>query len=182
MVFAVNLRCLGLAALTMLITSPGSAYDDYTHVPTAIEECAAAADASLKIDLHTNPFYLRGDFDGDGKADYAAHVYKGGQAEDAIRHGLLICHGAGTRRLTGDGLGPDLEGVEPDYLAAPNWVVARKGDPDTQAIEPAGEVILMLWEDGVAAIFLQDGKYRWRWAWTPDMTSPATEPDGSPNQ
>jgi len=90
-------------------------------------------------------------------------VYKGSPRRPGFQAGLLICHGSGKRRLTGDELGPDLKGGEPDYLGAPNWEVLPADDPLAERFDMESEAILMLWEDGAAVIFLSDDEYHWRW-------------------
>ena len=57
--------------------------DEY-NVPKKVETCVKAI-AGITIDGSINPFYLSGDFDGDGKLDFAVQVIRGESK------GVLVC-------------------------------------------------------------------------------------------
>jgi len=79
-----------------------TAYGQDPYKPQQVEECLKSPKAAgLEVLDRTNPFYLRGDFDGDGKPDYALQVRsskKGGA-------GVLVCTSRGSIFLLGSGIG-----------------------------------------------------------------------------
>jgi hypothetical protein len=70
-----------------------------------IAECLKSPiPVSVEVDSPANPYYLRGDFDGGGKMDYAIAI----RARNTKRNGVMVC--AGNRKLfllgaVGEGVG-----------------------------------------------------------------------------
>ena len=63
---------------------------DEFNVPEVVSRCMADLnDSTLTLSARMNPFYLRGDFDGDGRADYAALVTQ----VQTGKAGILVCFG-----------------------------------------------------------------------------------------
>jgi len=60
-----------------------SAVDEY-DIPNEVETCVKAS-SGLVVHGEINPFYLSGNFDGDGKLDFAVQVRRGDSK------GVLIC-------------------------------------------------------------------------------------------
>ena len=124
--------------------------------------------AGLSVLSGNNPFYLRGDFDGDGKPDYALAVRSktGGT-------GVLICGGNGSLFLLGAGIsgGSRFSDMEQDRFLAPQWAVYTKQDVTAlgafQVNVPRpvptvkGEAIAMIWEDGISLIYWDGSKFMW---------------------
>jgi hypothetical protein len=112
-------------------------------------------DAQYALAFTVNPFYLRGDFTGDGKPDIAILV----KNKQSGKVGIAICHGgrnevffADTGTLSGIG-GDDFSRV--DYLAG--YARAR-----AQA-EPIGEALLIQKsESGGGLIFWDRKRYKWQ--------------------
>jgi hypothetical protein len=116
-----------------------------------------------------NPVYLRGDFDGDGVPDYALQV----KSKKTGHNGVLICAGNGRSIL----LGAETTAAHPfsnmpnDNFVAPNWAVYSKAETATlrrysqNAPNPfpdaKGEVIAMIWEDGISLIYWDGKQFRW---------------------
>src|SRR5215469_13282182 len=66
--------------LTLLLTSLAGANDkviDEYNVPSEVDACIKKV-PGLSISGQINPFYLSGDFDGDGKLDFAIQVTRSG--------------------------------------------------------------------------------------------------------
>jgi hypothetical protein len=68
--------CIAAAGLTLGSTISWAQEVDYENVPDEIREAVGSGRFSEMYDLDgsINPFYLRGDFDGDGKPDYAFRI------------------------------------------------------------------------------------------------------------
>jgi hypothetical protein len=126
--------------------------------------------SSVEINATTNPYYLRGDFDGDGKADYAVSV----RGRTTKRNGLLICAGNGRTFALGadQPLKPPFSDMPNDNFIAPNWMVYSTAETRALAVfkginvpaVPArllGETIAMIWEDGIALIYWDGRAFRW---------------------
>ena len=82
--------------------------DEY-NIPEAVVKCFAEKklDKAYETSGRINPFYLRGDFDGDGKADYAVLIeekrtQKAGVAICRSARGPTVILGAGSKFKWGD--------------------------------------------------------------------------------
>lgn len=115
-----------------------------------------------------NPLYLRGDFDGDGKPDYALVVRK----PKTNKNGLLICSGTGKVVLLGATVtGRVFSSMSADNFVAPYWQVYTKAEVleltkiSSNVPRPIsdikGEAIGMIWEDGIALVYWDGNRYRW---------------------
>jgi hypothetical protein len=91
--------------------------------PDKVAQCLKSPKAAgLTVLADNNPYYLRGDFDGDGKPDYALSVRskKGGT-------GVLVCAGNGAFFLLGSGIGGgQFSNMPQDNFLAPHWPVYAK--------------------------------------------------------
>jgi hypothetical protein len=138
--------------------------------PEQVFKCLAKPVAS-DLDVMTDfpPYYLRGDFDGDGKPDYAVAV----RGRKTKRRGVLICDAQGRVFVLGadNPIEPPFSDVERDNFVAPNWVVYSRSE--TMSLgrlaggvpyplpRILGETIGMIWENGTALIYWDGHRYRW---------------------
>jgi hypothetical protein len=106
-----------------------------------------------------NPFYLRGDFNGDGKIDIAALVKQRstGKVEIAIIHGAtdkVIVLGAGTAVDNG---GDDFEWMD-------SWEICSKDRMDSGTSVPKlrGDALLVSKSEAASALIYWNGK---RYVW-----------------
>jgi hypothetical protein len=60
---------------------------DLDNVPTPISECLQPESNRFEVSRRMNPFYLRGDFNGDGKLDYVVLV----QERKSGKQGVAFC-------------------------------------------------------------------------------------------
>src|SRR6266496_3013098 len=75
-IFAMILMCPSVA---------GQSLDEW-NIPPAISDCLSR-ESVLAIRSDINPFYVSGDFDGDGKLDYAVQVTE----VKSSKKGILVC-------------------------------------------------------------------------------------------
>ena len=154
----------------LLLSFIAASYADETELlPGTVDRCLAQKVVAGQADFvkAVNPFYLRGDFDGDGKPHYAVAVK--GKKSGKLR--VAMCLGNGRAILLGSEGGAPFSDMPDDNFFAPFWMVysvneARKiGQFDSN--EPRrlpvirGEVVVMCWEDGIAAIYWDGAKFRW---------------------
>lgn len=148
----------------------GAEITDYVFVPEFILQCFKNPKAAnLEILNDKNPFYLRGDFDGDKKLDYAVQVkIKSGSS------GICICAGDGAFFLLGSGItgGENFSDMKNDNFLALNWAVSTKQEIDELAKWKCNipdrfpkidnESIELFWREGESALIYWDGKkYKW---------------------
>lgn len=136
--------------------------------PEPISKCLTRIQLpGLSVMTDINPYYLRGDFDGDRRPDYALglRLKTGGI-------GLMICTGRGAVFVLGSGIGMARFSDAPeDRFLAPHWEVLTKREaaeltawshnvpPPIPAAK--GESIAMVWEDGICLIYWDGRKFRW---------------------
>lgn len=119
-------------------------------------------DKKYRLSHHLNPYYLRGDFNGDGRADIAVLVERLADG----KQGIAIFHaGESLIRVVGAGfpLGPGGD----DFSWMDVWQVYPKG-PVEQGVEEAdpptlrGEALWVEKSESASAIIYWDGKkYAW---------------------
>ncbi len=161
-----------LAVLCMILASfANGAWDDDVKIhPETIYECMRLPMASqAEITMGKNPYYLRGDFDGDGRPDYAVAV----RGKLTKRLGVLICVGTGIGYLLGadNPTVPPFSDMPKDLFFAPNWAaLSRQETTEISKLPPfgprvlpqiRGETIAMTWEDGTALIYWDGQRFRW---------------------
>jgi len=143
-------------------TAPQTKVDEW-NVPDAVVSCMETRKLSVQyeLDARMNPFYLRGDFDGDRKSDYAILIRQKGSG----KKGILICHtlaprvavlGAGSRFVWDDNL---------DWMNA--WQVYGKrgveqGVGEGPPPKLIGEAILAEKQESASGLIYWNGK---RFVW-----------------
>ena len=156
------------AALAFLLLTPcqGADEDQIVH-PPVIYKCLGRPTASaLVVDVTMNPYYLRGDFDGDRNPDYAVAVR--GKTDQGL--GILVCDGKGRAHLLGIANG----GADSQltlFSFAPTWAVLSRREATESAKLPPfgplklpalhGDVIAMIWEDGTGLIYWDGRAFKW---------------------
>ena len=117
---------------------------------------------AYRLSAHINPFYLRGDFDGDGHADYAVLV----ENTKTRQIHIAVCFAAAKRPiLLGSGNEPAEAGDSFDWMDA--WQVFDKGPVQMGADETPppklrGDALLVMKSEAASALLYWDGK-RFRW-------------------
>lgn len=132
------------------------------EVATFYEQDKIKSNYSLRTDL--NPFYLRGDFDGDKKQDYAISIIE----RKTNKKGILIFHiGTKTHYVVGAGQPLKNGNGGDDYKWMDAWKVYVDKDVDvgvgeTDKIILKGEAILAIKVESASGLIYWSGKeYRW---------------------
>ena len=101
------------------------------NVPQWVREAFSEQQLDSKYAFSTriNPFYLRGDFDGDGDPDVAIFVYE----KTSQKVGIAIVH-HGTRKIHIVGAGTRLGNVRDDFTWLDIWHVFPNG-PVSQGVD-----------------------------------------------
>ena len=111
---------------------------------------------------HINPFYLHGDFDGDGQQDTAVWI----KERATGKSGIAIFHGR-TYRLVVVGAGSDLGNGSDDFSWLDAWHVFRRGPVRRGADGKSppklrGDALMVIKSESASALIYWDGKrYGW---------------------
>jgi len=159
------MRILGaFLLLTALPAVSSSSRVDELATPTAIRTCMESPPLrGYRVDPRVNPYYLRGDFDGDNKADYAVMIIRPKREPS----GLAICQGDGRIFVRGAGSEPKFSTKKDDNFLSSNWEVLTQAKFREYACDKKkgalarGEVISLNWEDGTGFVFYNGSQYRW---------------------
>jgi hypothetical protein len=126
------------------------------NVPLEVTRCMKSLGTAYEISGKINPFYLRGDFDGDGKPDYAVLIRK-----DDSQQGVMICRSVAAKPTV---LGAGAEFNQMKDLNFNAWQVHPKGRRVEQGVGEGkaptliGDAILIEWEESASALVYWDGK------------------------
>ena len=119
--------------------------------------------SKYEINKSLNPFYLRGDFDGDKRIDYALAVLENGTK----KKGILIYHPVSKKYFL-VGAGKSIpNGHGDDYPWMDSWEVYDRKEVDlgvgeTKSIKLKGEAIVIQKLESSSGLVYWDGKeYRW---------------------
>ena len=127
-------------------------------LPEPVRACAARAGLSYKIVRKVAPSYLEGDFDGDGKPDYAVLAMRGGA------QGIIVCReGAAGPLILGAGA-PFNEMKNLDFTAWRIHPRSRRVAPGAGQKRPpilAGDALYLEWESGSAVVYWKDSRFMW---------------------
>ena len=150
------------------------------QIPQQVKNCVASfaplASSILRINLDINPYYLRGDFDGDGRMDLAIAMRS---ASDDTKLGTGICRAGMPPVLLGAiSKGKPFSDDPADSIASVGWTVItrdfleqvlKKSNPSrhlrtkisAKLAFTKGEMIYMPYEDAEGLIFFANGHFQW---------------------
>jgi hypothetical protein len=160
MTVRVSLLC---AAMASALPEPaaGASREDLDFViasslPPAVVE-AFEKHADIAFEARLNPFYLQGDFDGDGRRDTAVLI----KDRKTGTHGIGIALKAGRIAIVGAGrkIGDD----PGDFAWMDAWYVEPKGNVAQGATDEAppklkGDAIMVIKTEAASALLYSDGK------------------------
>ena len=171
----------GLLLLLIGVHSFGDAEEGKVDllIPDELARCmdqVRSENDEIKL-IYGNPFYLRGDFDGDDRVDYVAEVRSGEPKPEPCPEcrGVLFCFGSGATDVLGAKMGPLPDGVDPEDFGGPTWKVVTATDPEVEPLGADGEVVQMIWEDAGASLYLENSRYKWKWAWGKNLETGSGE-------
>lgn len=132
-----------------------------SSLPQEIWGALDAGAGDYAISDHLNPFYLQGDFDGDGSRDTAVLI----KHTKTAKVGVAIVFKAGKVRILG--AGQDMGGGESDLDWMDAWHVEPKGMVQQGASEEPpprlkGDGIMAIKTESASRLIYWDGK-RFRW-------------------
>ena len=144
-------------ALLTAIPLQAQKVDEY-NVPEAVTQCWAKKkyEHSYEISGSINPFYLRGDFNGDAGTDYAILITE----KRSGKRGLAICFGGTVSTAI---LGAGKEFNEADEFMLEAWQVYGKrsvsqGGGEGPPPRLLGEAILVEWPERASGLIYWNGK------------------------
>ena len=128
------------------------------EVPAAIPACLTQAGTGYRASQKVAPGYLRGDFDGDGKPDYAVLVTRGRE------QGVVVCRGnAAAPVILGAGYAfNDMKDL--DFSAWRIHARTRRVSPGFEAGKPpvlTGDALYLEWEAGSAIVYWNGKRFQW---------------------
>jgi hypothetical protein len=115
-----------------------------------------------QISTHINPFYLHGDFDGDGQTDTALLI----KDRSSGKIGIAILHGK-AHRIAVVGAGRPLDTAGDDFSWMDAWYVFQRGPVRRGADEKAppklrGDALMVSKSESASALVYWNGKsYAW---------------------
>jgi len=129
------------------------------NVPHEVGRCMKSLGAEYEISGKINPFYLRGDFDGDSRPDHAVLIRRNNQ------QGVMICRVGSAKPIV---LGAGTEFSQMKDLRFDAWQVHPRGRRVERGVGEGkppvllGDAILMEWEESASALVYWNGK---RFVW-----------------
>ena len=166
--FKKKIVCLLLMSFTiLLVKGQGTDYKNYLiqqQLPDWFLEFyqAEKIDSNYKTSDYINPFYIEGDFNGDGEIDIAVLI----EEKKTAKRGIIICHGS-TKRFFILGAGKTFGNGGDDFRWMDIWKVYREtkvepGVGETEIINLKGLAILVQKSESASAIIYWTGQnYEW---------------------
>ena len=132
------------------------------EIPELIERAITNGSLAKKYELsyRMNPFYLRGDFDGDSKIDVAALV----KERSTGKFGIAIVHGS-TGKVTILGAGTAIGNGGDDFEWMDFWRIHARdhATDETSAPKLRGDALLVSKSEAASALIYWNGK---RYVWS----------------
>jgi hypothetical protein len=155
-----------VATVFLAVASRADTKDIWENMPPQIRSAFASKPIDGHYDLsdRINPLYLRGDFDGDGIADYAVLVKQAKTGKRGIAVWL-----SSKRKVIVLGAGESVQcgAARSDDLDFDRWRVisANRFDTSSSYELPSGlrrDAILIVWSEGASGVYYwKAGSFRW---------------------
>ena len=158
-------RMIGLLLLAMSSCQFGYG-EDFPSTPSRLDECERRLNSQVSgwdFFLGVNPFYLRGDFDGDKRIDYVAQIVPEEPRAEACPDcsGVLFCMGSGAVDVLGSKLALADSALDHQYAIGSKWGIVPATDSEVASLKADGEVVLVVRQGNTSAIYLKESRYRW---------------------
>jgi hypothetical protein len=152
--------CPGLLARNE--RGPEPKCDEKMQLPNAVLDALKKA-PDVAVSCRLKPSLIEGDFDGDGKPDYAVVVTQ----REQNNRGFLIAFGNGQRMVAGAGRAVKYGPAAASDLNFDQWELYHKGRPVESAerqkpLKLKGDALLVSYHEGASGLYYWDGK-RVRW-------------------
>jgi hypothetical protein len=127
-------------------------------IPDTVRACLASPGVAYEVSKKMQPTSLKGDFDGDGKADYAVAVTRG------RAQGVMVCWGTSASPTV---LGAGVPFNDMKDLDFTSWSVHRKtrrvarGMGSGRAPVLSGDALLLGWESGSGIVYWNGKRFMW---------------------
>ena len=136
---------------------PGAQAVDPNGIPDEIRSCVRS-NAGLQLDGSINPYYISGDYDGDGVTDFAVLVKEQKDRGPGIHH-ILFCFGQGKTVLWD-------ASTDPDSMTSPftAWFLVRK-QSNFLSIHPQikhDTLAILIGEEGGGLVYWDGRKLSWQ--------------------
>jgi len=129
------------------------------NVPDEIRACLRTK-PEIEFNSGINPFYISGDFDGDGLTDFAVQV----KSKNNQREGILFCFAKGVTVLLGAGAPIVWPQEDPKIWPFDSWMLIRKGSKHL-SIYPQMKfdaIALVKADEGGGLLFWDGRTFRWK--------------------
>jgi hypothetical protein len=159
----IRLHQASIALAFLLLTCPsaregiiGQAIDP-NGIPDEIKACLLSK-PGFQLDGNINPYYINGDYDGDGITDFAVLIRSESDRGGGIHH-ILFCFGSGKTVLWD-------AGTRPDSSSSPftTWFLVRK-QSKLLSIHPKinhDSLAILIGEEGGGLVYWDGRKLNWQ--------------------
>ena len=137
---------------------------DGPYIPREIEACLKRLSAQrIAIDVAVNPFYVRGDFDGDGRMDVAIRA----MWEKPENGRLAVCMGSGHNAVVGTAGSAKtrpFSSMPHDRFWGTSWEIVDRSKAQSwssRKLAIKGEAIAMHWETESGLVYWDGANLRW---------------------
>ena len=128
------------------------------NVPDELRECKKSK-PDVEFNAGVNPFYISGDFDGDGFTDFAVQV----KSRRRGYKGILFCFANGQSVLLGSGAPIVWHQDDPGKWPFDSWMLIRRGSKHL-SIYPQMKfdvLALVMADEGGGLLFWDGHKFQW---------------------
>jgi hypothetical protein len=159
--YQIDLKTKAIKESERVLSQVSQAIAQHDDIPETVKRAIANGSLAKKYELsyRMNPFYLRGDFNGDGKADVAVLA----KQRSTGKVGIAIINGA-TDKVTVVGAGNAIGNGGDDFEWMDSWRVYSKGNAASRASVPKlrGDALLVSKSEAASALIYWNGK---RYVW-----------------
>ena len=153
---------LNTKAITQSNATEVPALDATEHpkdIPEVVKKAITNALPEYELSFRVKPFYLRGDFNGDGKTDVAALI----KQRSTGKCGIAITSG-GTEKVTILGAGTSIGNGGDDFEWMDSWEICSRDRPARRTSVPKlhGDALLVSKSETASALIYWNGK---RYVW-----------------